>query len=78
MRYVKIYEDFDGDSRSDCREETGIAVGLVDGIIADLRCLRRDYAHVITEPAMVEALRDLSDDEDLKWLLEFLPKQDTD
>lgn len=51
----------------DCRSKDGITVGLIDSIIAISRVLvHRDF----TTPAVIEALKDLADDEDLKTILE--------
>jgi hypothetical protein len=53
-------------SHTDCRDEVGVTVGLVDGLIAICRVLaRRD----LTQPDVVEALLDLADDEDLRKIL---------
>lgn len=50
----------------DCRSPEGVTVGLIDGIIAAARVIRaRECAH----PAVVEALRDIADDEDVAWLV---------
>jgi hypothetical protein len=50
---------------TDCRSETGITVGLVDAIITQVRLLRgRD----LTDPAVVEAMKDLVADADWKSL----------
>lgn len=54
------------DTAIDCRSEVGVTVGLVDSLISISRVLaRRD----LTEPAVVEALADLRDDEDLHAIL---------
>lgn len=51
----------------DCRSPEGITVGLVDGIIAAARIIRtRDH---LAHPAVVEALRDIADDDDVAWLV---------
>ena len=57
------------ESHTDCRTDEGVAVGLLDGIIANLRVLRRHYELALDTEASKEALKDLLDDEDLKWLL---------
>ncbi|MBX4189829.1 hypothetical protein KW791_00825 [Candidatus Parcubacteria bacterium] len=47
---------------TDCRDEDGITVGLVDSIISIARILvKRDLA----SPAVSEALKDLQNDEDV-------------
>lgn len=54
------------DTATDCRSDVGVTVGLVDSLISISRVLvRRD----LTEPAVVEALADLRDDEDLQAIL---------
>lgn len=63
-----IYED---DSYTDCRNDDGITVGLIDGLISILRVLKnRD----LSPEEVKQALLDLSDDEDLKYLLTALRK----
>lgn len=64
-------------SKSDCREEAGIAIGLIDGIMANLRVLCKHYQDVIKDDKNVqEALKDLKNDPDLTWLLDQInPKQ---
>lgn len=54
---------------TDCRTREGVAVGLIDGIIATARVLREREGD-IRGPAAVEALRDLRSDEDVAWLLD--------
>ena len=62
---------YDGDfeprpNTTDCRSPEGVTVGLVDCIITAARVLRgRD----LRAPAVVEALRDLRADEDVRSLL---------
>lgn len=49
-------------TKTDCRSEDGITVGLIDGIIAAARVLsKRD----LSSPAVVEALKDIRADEDV-------------
>ena len=50
---------------SDCRTKHGTAIGLVDGIIATARVLRKHFEHVLD----AGALEDLRTDEDVAWLL---------
>lgn len=60
---------------TDCRQETGITVGLVDGIIAQIRILRqRD----LKDTSVREVFADLGDDEDFKWLYDKTQKFDSD
>jgi len=50
---------------TNCREEIGITVGMIDGLIAQLRVLRdRD----MDSKEVREVLKDLGDDEDFQWL----------
>lgn len=58
---------FASSTTTDCRSETGITVGLVDGLIAIARVLvHRPH----WDQPVREALRDLAADEDVAWLLE--------
>ena len=50
----------------DCRNEVGVTVGLVDGVIAICRVLA---ARDLSAPDVREALKDLRADEDLNTLL---------
>ena len=51
---------------TDCREQDGITIGLIDSIITISRILRdRD----LTSPDVLEALNDLGQDEDVMHLL---------
>ncbi len=53
-------------TKTDCREEIGITVGLIDSIITQCRILKtRD----LKSKAVQEALKDLYSDEDLKFIL---------
>lgn len=53
-------------TETDCRDEVGITVGLVDSIITSARVLRnRD----VSPDDVKEALKDLASDEDLAWLI---------
>ncbi len=56
---------------TDCREEEGITVGLIDAIISIARILaKRDFTH----PAVQEALKDLADDEDMARIMQTIKK----
>ena len=55
-------------SSTDCRTETGITVGLIDGMIAICRILK---SRLNSEKEIIAALADLQDDEDLKAILDF-------
>lgn len=62
---------------TDCREEVGITVGLIDSLISTSRVLR-DRLTTDSEE-IIGALQDLYDDEDLKYILDFLKhKNNTD
>lgn len=50
------------DTHTDCRSRTGVLVGAVDAVITLCRILARDD---LSDPAVVEALRDLRADEDV-------------
>ena len=53
-------------SKSDCRSPEGITVGLIDSIITAARVLSyRQFTHA----AVLEALKDLREDSDVKRLL---------
>lgn len=54
-------------STTDCRSEEGITVGLIDALISVARVLSRRY---FASPAVVEALRDLADDEDINIIMD--------
>lgn len=51
---------------TDCRSAEGIAVGLVDGIIAMARVLAEMD---LTGAAISEAIKDMQSDEDIKKIL---------
>lgn len=50
----------------DCRTPSGVTVGLIDGLIATCRVLR---ARDLTDPAVVGALKDLREDEDVRGIV---------
>jgi hypothetical protein len=51
---------------TDCRTEEGVTVGLIDSLITICRILRR---RDLSSPAIQEALKDLAQDEDLRFCL---------
>lgn len=53
-------------TETDCRSNVGITVGLIDSLITMSRVLR---THDFTAPEVKEALKDLQNDHDLKYLL---------
>jgi len=59
---------------TDCRSETGITVGLIDGIIAIARVLsKRDHS----SPEVIQALKDLRTDEDVALAIGAAPFYET-
>lgn len=59
------FKDFLIEGTTNCREETGITVGLMDGIIAQVRILRK---RKLKSKEINEVFQDLADDEDFEWL----------
>lgn len=55
-----------GGIKTDCREEIGITVGLIDSIITQCRILRK---RKLDSKEVKEAFKDLLDDEDLQFIL---------
>lgn len=55
----------------DCRSEEGVTVGLIDGIIATFRVLRLRLQEGGAQSEVIEALKDLAQDEDLALVLAF-------
>lgn len=53
-------------SDSDCRTDEGITIGLIDGVIAICRVLRK---RDLSSPNIQEALLDMSGDEDIAFVL---------
>jgi hypothetical protein len=51
---------------TDCRSEVGVTVGLIDGLIAMCRVIK---TRSLSDYDVQEALKDLQDDEDLRYLL---------
>lgn len=64
----------EGVSKTDCREETGITVGLIDSLITQVRILRK---RDLDKKEIKEALLDLIADEDLEYILKYAKKQKT-
>jgi len=52
---------------TDCRNDDGVIVGLIDGIIAQLRAIRR--LNIPFNRSILHAIEDLKSDEDLEYLL---------
>ena len=61
----QLYGITEDEVTTDCREENGITVGMIDGIIAQVRILRDRNTD---NPEVKEVLKDLADDEDFQWL----------
>lgn len=57
------------DSFTDCRDEEGILVGLIDVIINQARVFVRMNGNAMDSPALREALKDLQSDEDVQIML---------
>lgn len=55
---------------TDCRTEDGITVGLVDSLITIGRILKQRLVMLKSTPAIEEALKDLKNDTDLKFILD--------
>lgn len=55
-------------TKTNCRSEVGITVGLIDGLIAIARVLSARDLNCFEAR---EALKDLADDEDLKTILDL-------
>ncbi len=53
-------------SKSDCRQDDGITVGLIDTIINSARLLKNRR---MSDESIKEALKDLQSDENVSWLL---------
>lgn len=69
---METYDDFEGlgvmtISSTDCRSPDGITIGLIDGMIAMARVLRKAN---LGAAEVQEALKDFTADEDVKWLME--------
>jgi hypothetical protein len=69
---METYDDFEGlgvmsISKTDCRSPDGITIGLIDGMIAMARVLRKAN---LGSAEVQEALKDFTTDEDVKWLME--------
>lgn len=57
------------ESHTDCRTDNGVAVGLLDGIISQVRVLRKHYEWELASSEARAALADMASDEDIRWLL---------
>jgi hypothetical protein len=68
------FKDFliEGTVNSDCRDDEGITVGLMDGIIAQIRILRD---RKLDGKEVKEVFKDLAADEDFKWLCDKIGEQ---
>jgi len=68
---MKIKDIQEGTINTNCREETGITVGLLDGLIAQIRIVRNRN---LDDKAIVEVFKDLAADEDFEWLYKKVNK----
>lgn len=53
-------------THTDCRQKSGIVVSLIDAIIAQCRVIR---SMDLSDSAVVEAIKDLRNDEDLNFIM---------
>ena len=60
----------EGNSNTDCREEIGITVGLIDSLIDIARVLKPRLTN--KNKNIKDALKDLRSDEDIKFILNYL------
>ena len=57
------------DTHTDCRDSIGVTVGILDAIMVLCRLLKgRDLSNLETK----EALKDLKNDEDFKFLIKMI------
>lgn len=69
---MKLKNILESEITTDCREETGITVGLLDGLIAQVRVIRKRN---LSSKEVVEVFKDLASDEDFEWLYKEIQKQ---
>ena len=62
---MKLENLHEAEIDTDCREDDGITVGLIDGLIAQVRILRK---RDLSSDEVSEVFKDLADDEDFEWL----------
>jgi hypothetical protein len=68
---MKIKHLLEGKIDADCRDAIGVTVGLLDGLIAQIRVIReRDTEN----KDVTEVFKDLADDEDFDWLIAQVKK----
>jgi len=65
MNLLELHKEIN----TNCREVDGITVGLLDGIIAQIRILRH---RKLSHEEVQEAFLDMADDEDVQWLCDKL------
>ena len=63
------------ESHTDCRTDNGVAVGLLDGIISQVRVLRKHYEWEMASLGAKAALADIASDEDILWLLRLVDQE---
>lgn len=69
---MKLNNLFEKTITTDCRQQSGITVGLFDGLIAQIRIIRERN---LKSEEVVEVLKDMADDEDFEWLYQEVQKQ---
>lgn len=67
----KAKKDKEARETTDCRSEEGITVSLIDSIISVSRVVKQRLIMLKSTPAIEEALKDLTSDEDLKSILKL-------
>lgn len=60
----------------DCRSREGINIGLIDGVIAQCRILREHFAENPPTENEIEALKDINQDEDVRYIANFFKNED--
>lgn len=69
---MKLKKLLEKNITTDCRQQTGITVGLLDGLIAQIRIIRDRN---LKPDEIIEVFKDLADDEDFEWLYQEVKKQ---
>jgi len=69
---MKLNKLFEKTITTDCRRQTGITVGLFDGLIAQIRIIRERN---LKSEEITEVFKDLADDEDFEWLYQEVQKR---
>ena len=69
---MKLKKLLEKNITTDCSQKTGITVGLLDGLIAQIRIIRDRN---LKPDEIIEVFKDLADDEDFEWLYQEVKKQ---